>query len=100
MTAVNEILMPEKCLIKPELKVKPNVASLSPYSAEIFFVIYANVNFSANEELKKFFAKSKQGKIRVVKISIENGTLVIFELVFMRKCVSADLEFCVQNNSP
>lgn len=32
--------------------------------------------FSANDELKKFFAKCKEGKIRVAKISIQDGKLI------------------------
>lgn len=36
--------------------------------------------FLANEELKKFFAKCKEGKIRVAKISIKDGKVIYIKI--------------------
>jgi len=37
---------------------------------------------SANDALKKLFAKCRDGKIRVLKISIENGKFLIAKKMF------------------
>jgi hypothetical protein len=50
-----------------------NVSFLKKKKYHFYAFMYI---FPANEELKKFFAKSKLGKIRVFKISIGNGKLV------------------------
>lgn len=56
----------------------PSVIQSIVFSDCVRFLIGNFCSFTANDALKKIFAKCRDGKIRVLKISIENGEFFLF----------------------
>jgi len=48
-----------------------------------FDILRFPFHFSANEQLAKVFGKAKNGKFRVIKVSIENGEWICSRSVYI-----------------
>lgn len=55
------------------------------------FIKFPVVLISANAELKKHFSKCRDGRIRVLKVSIEEGTLLFMKRVHVKSVTCGDL---------
>lgn len=73
---ISDLPKKKKCPTKQEYEVRLNFLIKNFVIRDFPFVSLSKKNL-ANSELIKFFSKCKDGKVRSVKISIENGELLI-----------------------
>lgn len=59
--------------IMQNISSESRIAQDSSMTNTIFYLFWGKFSITANAELLKFFGKCKDGKTRLVKVSIENG---------------------------